>query len=96
MEYGSNAISYSVRGQALGDTSWFEFDVYGSTSYEATGLSNTSNYQWQVQSNCDYFGFDVSNYTNLDTFQLSIATCFEPTNVKTKGVTSTRLSLSGT
>lgn len=72
------APNYSVRYRETGDLSW----IYGSTSgnnYDLSGLNPSTQYDWQVASNCSVGDFeDEINWTTTSNFTTS--QCSAPTS----------------
>jgi len=82
----AGASSYNVRYRIVGNPTWLT-GTSATTSYNASGLTANSNYEWQVQTVCT--GGGQSAFTPSALFSTSPPPCNTPANNFTNGITST-------
>ncbi|NNC94141.1 MAG: T9SS type A sorting domain-containing protein [Chitinophagales bacterium] len=92
-EVVNGALDYTIRAKGLTETSWITIDVNSGNSYQATGLNNSMLYEWQVRSNCNAGGSNVSNYSQLDTFGLAASNCNLPSNISAVNIEADKATL---
>lgn len=85
----SGATSYNLRYHVVGSGTWLSA-TSATTSYNASGLTPGSNYEWQVQTVCSGGSSVFTISTNFTTQPL---TCLAPTGLSTTNITSTSATL---
>lgn len=89
----SGAVSYNVQYRKVGTTAWSAVNTTVN-SYNATGLTAATNYEWQVQTICSS---GSSAFTSSATFTTSAgATCNVPMGLTSGSIASTSATLSWT
>jgi hypothetical protein len=64
----TNAAKYIIEFRPVGSFNWNVVNSYGiNTSFELTGLSPSTQYEWRIQSVCDEMG-STSAYSTLQNF----------------------------
>lgn len=82
----ANADHYKVRYRAIGNTAWVSSPTINNTSYSVSGLSDNTQYEWQVRAKCvNGAGTNYSNGAGPD---------FTTTQVNTTCVAGTNLAAS--
>lgn len=86
----STATSYAIQYRVVGTTTW-STTTSTSNSKSISGLTASTNYEWQVQSNCasSVSGFSVSN-----NFITAGTSCSAPTSLSTSSTSSSSTLLS--
>jgi hypothetical protein len=91
----TGASSYDVQYRVVGAGSWNSATNTASTSLGLTGLSASTNYEWQVRTNCVYG--NQSAYSASATFTTAAAgVCNTPTGLAIASVTTTGATASWT
>ena len=96
--YGANlswdaapgAIGYNLRYRVTGTSTWTNVAVTP-TTYYAYSLLETTNYEWQVQTNCT--GGGVSAFGNSNFFTTPAQPCMVPEYLYTTNITSNSATL---
>ncbi len=88
----SGASSYNIRYRITGTTTW-STGSSATASYNASGLTANSTYEWQVQTVCSG---GSSVFTASTTFTTSSAPCNVPTGMSTSTVTSSSATFNWT
>jgi hypothetical protein len=88
----SGATSYNIQYRVVGTTSWTS-TTSSSTSKAISGLTASSNYEWQVQTVCSS---GSSAYTSSANFTTSAPSCGTPTNVSAGSITGNGATISWT
>ncbi len=86
----SGATSYNVRYRIVGTSTWTT-GTTSSTSFTASGLTASSNYEWQVQTACS--GGGTSAFSSSVNFTTPAPPCNYPQNIFTTNITSTSATL---
>lgn len=60
--------NYTIQISVHGLNSWAQYTVSPSTSYTFTGLSLSTSYDWQIQTNCNTSGTINSGWSAIQTF----------------------------
>ncbi len=83
----SGADHYKIRGRRVGATNWTVIDIPSgaTTSKNVFGLSNNTDYEWQMITYCDAAETLVSQWSALNTFT---AGCYAPDTMWASPVTS--------
>ncbi|HEY5406027.1 MAG TPA: fibronectin type III domain-containing protein [Ginsengibacter sp.] len=81
----SGAASYNVQYRVVGTSTWTSVNI-ATNSYNATGLTAGTNYEWQVQTVCS--GTSTSAFTASVNFTTT-STCAMPGSLTTSGITNT-------
>lgn len=84
----SGATSYTVQYRKVNTTTWTTVTVTG-PSIAITGLTHTTNYEWQVMTNCSN---SSSAYTALSNFT-TLAACGLATGLTATNITTTSATL---
>lgn len=79
------AIQYNVRWRQVGAGSWISQTGVSATTLNITGLSATTNYEFQVQTDC---GGNQSAYTGSTLWTSASPACSVPAALTTTGITS--------
>ncbi|HKR05475.1 MAG TPA: fibronectin type III domain-containing protein [Bacteroidia bacterium] len=82
----SGATGYNVQYRIVGTSTWTTGST-SSTSFTASGLTSSSNYEWQAQTACS--GGGTSSFSNSVNFSTSAPPCNFPQNIFTTNITST-------
>lgn len=86
----TGATSYDLRYRETGATKWTDVVGLTTTSYTASGLTECTDYEWQVLANCAEGG--SSAYANAVSFLTTgcvAGTCESPTNVQANSPNNT-------
>ncbi|MCS7077087.1 MAG: fibronectin type III domain-containing protein [Bacteroidia bacterium] len=86
----SGATSYTIRIAPASSTAWTSYTTT-STTFTFTGLSSSTNYQWQIRTNC---AAGSSAYCPSQNFTTLSASCNVPTGLSTKNVTPNSAQIS--
>ena len=86
----SGATSYNVQYRVVGATTWTT-GTSATTSFNLSGLTASTNYEWQVQTVC---ASGSSAFTASSTFTTSAITCTVPTGLVSASITATSATLS--
>ncbi len=89
----SGAASYNVRYRVVGNYSWTT-STSSTTSFNATGLSPNTNYEWQVQTVCSGGSSSFSSSTTFTTSGTS--GCNTPAGLNAGNITNSSAVLSWT
>jgi hypothetical protein len=81
----SGAISYNVHYRVVGTSSWNNVSS-SISSYNASGLSAGTNYEWQVQTVCSGGSSTFSSSVTFVTISSGCADVYEPNNSKNAAV----------
>src|SRR6185436_13675532 len=82
----SGATGYNVQYRIVGTSTWTTGST-SSTPFTASGLTASSNYEWQVQTACS--GGGTSSFSSSVNFTTSAPPCNSPQNIFTTNITST-------
>ena len=86
----AGAISYNIQYRIVGTTAWSS-TTSTTTSKSITGLTPSSNYEWQVQTVCSS---GSSAFTSSANFNTSAPSCNTPTGVTAGSITTTDATIS--
>ena len=86
----SGATSYNVQYRVVGATTWTT-GTSATTSFNLSGLTASTNYEWQVKTVC---ASGSSAFTASTTFTTSAITCTVPTGLVSASITATSATLS--
>ena len=89
----SGASSYDVEYKVHTSTTWSTPKNVSSTSTGLSGLSASTNYDWQVRANCSS---GSGNYVASQFTTLAASTCDAPTGLSASAITSNSATLSWT
>ncbi len=82
----SGAVSYNIQYRIVGTSTWSTGTALSSaTSFPASGLSATSNYEWQIQTVCSG---GSSSFTSSTLFTTPAPPCSAPSNLSTSAITT--------
>ncbi len=84
------AISYNLRYRATGTPTWTNV-IVTQTTYYLYSLVQTTEYEWQVQTNCT--GGGVSAFGNSNIFTTPLEPCMVPEFIYTSNITSNSATL---
>lgn len=82
----SGATGYSLRYRIVGAANWTTVATVN-TSYSVSGLTASTDYEWQVGSTCS--GGGISSYSSSVLFTTTAPPCTPPQNIYTTNITST-------
>ncbi|MEM6631460.1 MAG: fibronectin type III domain-containing protein [Bacteroidota bacterium] len=88
----TGALNYTVRYRVLASSSWTSQTV-NTTTFDITGLTESTDYEWQVQSNCVNGSSDWIRGPNFETLG---APCETPSNLAVANVTPSSATFSWT
>jgi hypothetical protein len=88
----SGAVSYNVRYKLVSSSTWANA-TSATTSYNATGLTSGSNYEWQVQTVCAGGNSSMTASTNFSTSSIP---CDAPTGMNTAPITASSATFNWT
>ncbi len=71
----TGAVSYDVRIRVVGTTTWTNFLGRTGTSLSLTGLTASTNYEWQILTNCSGSSSAYSASVNFATSAASVSWC---------------------
>lgn len=71
----TGAVSYDVRIRVVGTTTWTDFLGRTGTSLSLTGLTASTNYEWQIRTNCSGSSSAYSASVNFTTSAASVSWC---------------------
>jgi hypothetical protein len=83
----SGAVSYNVQYRVVGNPTWTSA-TSGTTTYNASGLTASTNYEWQVQTVCSA---GSSSFTSSTTFTTTTPPCNAATGMNTTSIRSRKL-----
>ena len=86
----SGAVDYSVQYRIVGNPTWSSA-ASTTTSANISSLSPSSNYEWQVQTNCG--NNNLSGLSVLSFFTTSTPACNTPTGLNATNITTTSATL---
>ena len=90
LPYSESGRTFDVRYRLVGTPTWANVSSLTTTTYSLTGLTNNTQYEWQVRSVCS--PTELSDYANFSTFTTS---CRTPNSFGVNGSPSaSRVSLS--
>jgi hypothetical protein len=89
----SGASGYNIQYRVVGATSWTN-TTSTSNSKALTSLTASTNYEWQVQTNCG--SSNLSSYSSTATFSTPAPPCNVPSALNATGVTFTDATLNWT
>jgi hypothetical protein len=84
------ALNYNLRYRQTGTTTWTTVNNI-SSPYSVYSLSQTTNYEWQVQTNCA--GGGISSFGNSNLFTTPAEPCMIPEFLYTSNITSSAATL---
>lgn len=77
-----NATEYTIQYRIVNASSWTTAGTSATNSYNLTGLSSSTTYEWRVKTSC-------SEYSTISSFTTSSSTgCAIPSNLTTSSITS--------
>lgn len=86
----SSASAYNVQYRQAGTSTWITVNI-GAASFDLTGLSPNTIYEWRIQTDCSG---STSMYTTVKSFTtLALSTCDLPTVALAKSITSSSVWL---
>jgi hypothetical protein len=88
----SGATFYEFRKRAFGSSSWSGIGVEYSTNRTIWNLTPGVSYEWQVRSQCDYSGTNISDWSSIESFTTQNV-CTKPTNADEINITTTTAEL---
>lgn len=86
----SGALSYNVQYRIVGSGTW-STGTTATTSFNASGLTASSNYEWQVQTVCS--GGGISSFSSSSLFTTTAQPCISSQNNYTTGITDVSATL---
>lgn len=86
----SGAAGYNIQYRVVGASTWTT-STSTSNSKTLTSLTASTNYEWQVQTNCG--SSNLSSFSSSSTFSTPVPPCNTPTGLNTTGVTPSDATL---
>ncbi|MFN3315903.1 MAG: GEVED domain-containing protein, partial [Raineya sp.] len=89
----SGAVSYDVRVKPVSSSTWTNYNGRTGNSFALTGLAASTNYEWQIRTNCSGTS---SAYSASVTFTTSASapSCAVPSGLTASAITSSSVTLS--
>ncbi|HLG34565.1 MAG TPA: fibronectin type III domain-containing protein, partial [Bacteroidia bacterium] len=86
----SNALNYNIRYRIVSTSTWTTQNAVTATSVSISGLTESANYEWQVQTKCS--ATQTSGWTNSVTFTTPAPPCNVATGLNTVNISTTSAS----
>lgn len=83
----SGVSTYEVRIKPVSTSTWTAYSGITTNSYSVSGLSASTNYEWQVRSSCN------SAFTASNTFTTTTPPCSVPTGLATTNINTSTATL---
>ncbi|MBI2731055.1 MAG: fibronectin type III domain-containing protein, partial [Sphingobacteriales bacterium] len=89
----SGAVSYDLQYKTSASSTWTTVATLTATTYNLTGLTGSTGYNYQVKTNCSANG---SAYSTSQLFTTLVDPCNTPTNVTASAITNNSATISWT